>query len=583
MYFLANDQTSIEQLLLLENLTYLNDKKMPTLVTLKEDFDKRGKNNLTVGDAVDLILQGKMKDNEDYGSYLTGADWKNILQAIKDDETLCDMKIVVTKEAERKTGDEGTNRSCESVLFVNEKSGEAVVAFRGTGSNEWRDNFLGGALTDSQDTVSTECQEEALAWFQSLELEKKGYFMITVIGHSKGGNKAQYITLMDSIVGRCVSFDGQGFSDEFLEIYREYISKYQWKITNHNVMFDFVNPLLNSVGEKIYYQGFDYGEGKFFESHCPNTYFTYRIDKETGKKKANMIKVPDCADEIREMNLFFNSYLRSLNPEEKTKAMDLIGTLVESAFANTIMDNYERIIKEKEGNEILVRLLLHTISYSSTHPDFKRAIKRIIENFYIGTDKNIIEKKIMTSVLDLLHFTNPTRIVNFQLNELTERIIGFVAEQCEGKMWEDKQIASIYNPLEKNRVFDINKLRALGVKGKELMDTGVQACTLWNDALANLNILYESIPGEVRSATLQNSIHAVKTPIDTIEHELMGLIIYQTTTTLAEEIPMLDLQAAGAIDEITENLGKNISRIKLITENIGGISTIQNVNIFQFS
>lgn len=238
---------SIEQLLLLENLTYLNDKDpMSTLVTIKEDFDSNRyrSNSLTVGNVVNELMKEELKDKEDYGSFITGADWKNILQAIKDDETLCDMKIVATKEAERKNGEEGTSRICESVLFVNEKSGEAVVAFRGTGSDEWRDNFLGGALTDSQDTVSTECQEEALAWFQSLELEKKGYFMITVIGHSKGGNKAQYITLMDSIVRRCVSFDGQGLSDEFLEINKEYISKYQWKITNHNVMFDFVNPLL---------------------------------------------------------------------------------------------------------------------------------------------------------------------------------------------------------------------------------------------------------------------------------------------------------------------------------------------------
>lgn len=35
---------------------------------------------------------------------------------------------------------------------------------------------------------------------------------ITVTGHSKGGNKAK-----DNSVDICIAFDGQGFSDEFID------------------------------------------------------------------------------------------------------------------------------------------------------------------------------------------------------------------------------------------------------------------------------------------------------------------------------------------------------------------------------
>lgn len=69
-----------------------------------------------------------------------------------------------------KRGEE-TEGAC-SVLFVNEASGEAVAAFRGTVEYEWKDNLLGGAPTDVADGVSTEYQEKALEWYRGLKLEE---------------------------------------------------------------------------------------------------------------------------------------------------------------------------------------------------------------------------------------------------------------------------------------------------------------------------------------------------------------------------------------------------------------------------
>ena len=75
---------------------------------------------------------------------------------------------------------------------------------------------------------------------------------------------------------KCVSFDGQGFSDEFVQQYGDEIAMRQHKIHNHNVDYDYVNLLLNEVGEITYYHGQDIGEGGFLENHCPNTLMKFQ-------------------------------------------------------------------------------------------------------------------------------------------------------------------------------------------------------------------------------------------------------------------------------------------------------------------
>ena len=95
---------STEQILLLENLTYLSDnEELQSLKKIIEDMEQG--DELTVKDVVNSIDIDKLEDDKDYGSYMTGKDWKNILQA--------------------------------------------VVAFRGTAEYEWKDNFLAGASTDA--------------------------------------------------------------------------------------------------------------------------------------------------------------------------------------------------------------------------------------------------------------------------------------------------------------------------------------------------------------------------------------------------------------------------------------------------
>ncbi len=147
------------------------------------------------------------------------------------------------------------NSGTQACTFTDPDTGKIYVTYRGTGDGEWLDN--GRGMTQ----VSTQQQEEAARYFDYV-VEHNGLNAsddITVTGHSKGGNKSQYVTinaLYKEYIDQCISLDGQGFSPEAIaafkekygeEAYREYLEK-MYSICGEN---DYVNPL----GEKIILDG----------------------------------------------------------------------------------------------------------------------------------------------------------------------------------------------------------------------------------------------------------------------------------------------------------------------------------------
>lgn len=210
-----------QQLVLLNSLVYLDASCAP---------------NASVGTVVNELLQEGALDNMDIGGGMTKEDAREMLMAISQDETLCDLKI-----------DSCVDTEIRGVCFVNPDTNEAVIAYRGTGPAyaAWDDNAQGGYLSD------TDMQQEALEFAQNCATK---YDDITVTGHSKGGNMAQYVTvLMGDEVDRCVSFDGQGFGDEFHKKYAKEIAANRDKIRSVNACNDYVNILLTPIaGETVY-------------------------------------------------------------------------------------------------------------------------------------------------------------------------------------------------------------------------------------------------------------------------------------------------------------------------------------------
>lgn len=172
-------------------------------------------------------------------------------------------------------------KSSELIAFTRSENGltacafirpdnSVSVAFKGTGSGEWIDNGEGLSgipqentyLTYKRNVVfsqtvhndfATEQQVEALNWFNYVLHKNRlqNACEITVSGHSKGGNKAQFIAMHQGIVNTCVSFDGQGFSPEavlnFKKLYSATFDKRQRRIYGFSSANDYVNVL----GERI--------------------------------------------------------------------------------------------------------------------------------------------------------------------------------------------------------------------------------------------------------------------------------------------------------------------------------------------
>lgn len=348
-----------EQVLLLNNLMYMSNKS--PLISAEHSEGQ------SIGEWLSKVDVSQLDNNTDYGSLMTGKDWKNIIQAVQNDETLTNMTIATTH-----TDTAGGNG--QSAIFVSESTGDAVVAFKGTASQEWGDNFTGGNVTD------TPYQQNALEWYQSAYQENglEGY-EITITGHSKGGNKAKYITLLDDTVDHCVSFDGQGFSDEFMEKYADRIANRQGLIENHNVDYDFVNLLLNDVGESTYYQGFDIGGGGFAENHCPNTFMNF---DENGN--FTMVVNPDGqGPEMKALDEFLNNLIRSMPEKQQTETLECIGQIADYFFSSGDKSDMLDFIMDlcAEYPDEIAYVFAYVIEYEQAHPEFADQISSVLNQF----------------------------------------------------------------------------------------------------------------------------------------------------------------------------------------------------------
>ncbi len=303
---------TVEEVLLLENLMYLPETETGGLAPLA---DYEGK---TVGDLVrNVDLEQLEQSDAEFGLCMTGRDWKQLIGAIQMDEMLMMVHVPIVFLDD--TAGCGGGRSA---VFLNPRSGEAVVAFRGTSTAEWKDNFQGGGSTDAFDRVSTRQQLCALRWYQTLPLEP---YFVTVTGHSKGGNKAKYIAILDDSVDRCLSFDGQGFSDEFMEWYSGRIMDRRAVIENHNVTYDYVGLLLEDVGTTTWYQGREYGYGEFLKNHCPAAFFLCGEDGRCRMRRS----VAGQAKLMRRADNLLTGYLRSLSGQKKRNVLELVGSLAQ--------------------------------------------------------------------------------------------------------------------------------------------------------------------------------------------------------------------------------------------------------------
>lgn len=257
---ISKEKIRDDQLMLLEQLTYLDSDIANLAGISKKDYvEYERKPNLTVDKYLSEFTEEALMKLQNTGKtigHIQAHEWAAIIRAIKADPTLRDLTI-----SDRFIDSRG-NRA--ALCFTDKNRGnQPIVAFRGTlDGMEWKDNVYALNVAD------TPAQIEALRY-----IERLPYKDITVVGHSKGGNKAQYVTIVSDKVSRCLSMDGQGFSREFFYKYGKEIEKKASYIKNFSLNNDFVNQLMFPVpgSKQFYFEGF--GMEGFTENHSPNSFF----------------------------------------------------------------------------------------------------------------------------------------------------------------------------------------------------------------------------------------------------------------------------------------------------------------------
>lgn len=426
----------VDELLLIELLTY-----MPGTAPLISILDAEGQ---TVGEYLGKIDLNAIDEEFTYSTQMNGFDFKNIIMAILKNKSVSEARILESHLDTAYGAGGGI-----SIVVVNEKEEtedgkhEAVVAFRGTADREWTDDFEGAAQIDSLQQIN------ALEWYkQAYEKNNLDKNFVTVIGHSKGGNKAKYITILNDTPDRCVSFDGQGFSDQFIDHYKKRIAARQSLISNHNIDYDYVNILMNDIGEKTYYIGYDYGKFGFSESHAPNTFFDFAENGEYTIRVNPNGQRP----EMQIVDQFINSMIRSaVSEKESGETNRLVGMIVEHGFALSNGGNLSEFIEflcdmigDPKYSDNVAYLLAYCILYSRKNPNLLESFRNIMTAFnaldilkVIDMVDDLISSRKLNALLGLTDF-----LVVHVNRPITKSIRNFVKKKYDVDL-KPEQIGSI--------------------------------------------------------------------------------------------------------------------------------------------
>lgn len=373
-------QLTDEQIMLLEQLTYLEDKVAREADVVLGPYDSV-KSLLRQFDE-DALAELEDSD-EQFEGLISGKQWAAIIRQIQNDPELYSLDIA------------GKDDSVPAICFTDPNDPDsAVVAFKGTtGQKEWWDNGSGFGLSD------TEKQKEALEYIENLP-----YNSITVTGHSKGGNKAQYVTVLSDKVDRCISMDGQGFSQEFLDRYYAEIEKKGGSITNYYLDGDFVSILLFPVpgSAQVCIEGDD--SIILEKNHVPSSFYRYYQDEDgywhiLENKNGDPALVIGTRKEVMVYLHELTVFLLNVMPEEdKRKAGDYIGNILA-----ILMDGKDLKLEDKTYNksnikeyllsdkEMLTKLLAYFIKYVETYNLTDEEIRSLAEVLGLDAVLAVIE------------------------------------------------------------------------------------------------------------------------------------------------------------------------------------------------
>ena len=256
--------------------------------------------------------------------------------------------------------DSGTNACC----FTTPDEDTVYVVYRGTGDGEWPDNGLG--MTQA----STHQQEQALSYFEEVVLGMgiNEQQRLVVTGHSKGGNKAQFVTMetrYHELVDVCYSVDGQGFSEAAVTGWQQEYGQAEYlertdKIYGIYGENDFVSVLGNSIisEEHIRYIETPVIKGNIAGYHDIKYMFaTLEYDPETGEyvnifhgsKNSDVQEAGILGDYVEALS----KELMQLEPEKRDGCAAVIMQLMEMTKGTNQGLNGEKLTLSDLGDFLL--------------------------------------------------------------------------------------------------------------------------------------------------------------------------------------------------------------------------------------
>ena len=149
--------------------------------------------------------------------------------------------------------------------IIDTGDGNAITAFRGSEAMGTSEEQLKNIQHDwieadigILNSTETNQYADAKKFMQENAALLNSYEKVNLTGHSLGGNLAEYSTIVADECGvgrnfeRCVSFDGPGFSQEFIDHYRELIDRNAGKVDHYK--WSFVGSMLKELpGERSMY------------------------------------------------------------------------------------------------------------------------------------------------------------------------------------------------------------------------------------------------------------------------------------------------------------------------------------------
>lgn len=205
-----------------------------------------GREGMSVGDLVDEIISNYGSSSSLTTKQQAQLETAQYIQSQLDKYDIHECERWVIKEVK--------NDNVQSGFYgclIDTRDGEAILGFRGSESfdngqviHDWIEADLG--LLNSPETK----QQQLAAEFTEYINDKYGnyYNNYNFTGHSLGGNLAEHatITAPDGMpINRCVSYDGPGYSDEYIAAHGsrikergQYIDHYQYSVVG-----TLLNPL----------------------------------------------------------------------------------------------------------------------------------------------------------------------------------------------------------------------------------------------------------------------------------------------------------------------------------------------------